>query len=190
MIIEEISNGRVKVVINEAELLEHNITPEAIKNGSKHLHTFLFGLMEQIRLATHFDPFDGQVVIEATRDSDVLILIVSKVSKKRELTPEYKRRVKNAKPVLAKNKQAPVVYIFDSFSDLCDALRQIDESVLKKCELYEIDRVYYFYTLSESCAVLSEYCSRKSSVISRDFLQEHASSSFLSDTLVTVSKSV
>jgi len=131
--IEIIGKDRIKVMLSEAEMQERNLTNEVLVNKSEMLNSFLFEVMEEIREKTEFNPYNGQVVVEAIRGNEGLMLLISKAEReKRKLTPEDKEKIRNAKPVVKKKKTLKQIYIFENFENLCSAVIRLEDRSFEK----------------------------------------------------------
>ena len=180
MNIEIIGKDRIKVVLSEAEMEERNLTNDVLVNKSELLNSFLFEIMEEIREKTEFNPYNGQVVVEAIRGSEGLMLIISKANReKKKLTAADKEKIRRAKPVVKKKETQRQIYIFDDFENLCSAVIRLGEGSFEKSSVYRIGKVFYFYLEQDegflkSSAVLSEYCSQKASADMIFYVEEHS----------------
>lgn len=180
MNIEIIGKDRIKVMLSEAEMQERNLTNEVLVNKSEMLNSFLFEVMEEIREKTEFNPYNGQVVVEAIRGNEGLMLLISKAEReKRKLTPEDKEKIRNAKPVVKKKKTLKQIYIFENFENLCSAVIRLEDRSFEKSSMYRIGKFFYFHLVQDegffkSSAVLSEYCSRKANSDMISYIEEHS----------------
>lgn len=177
MNIEIIGKDKVRVIISETELAERHLTHESLKQGSAYLNKFLFEIMEKIRHTTKFDPYAGQVVVEAVKSGDGLMMIISKA--KRTLTKEDKARIRRATPKIKKPEEETCIYIFEDFEDLCAALVRLDCECFEKSSLYRVDNTFYFVLKQKdgflkSAAILSEFCLDVASTDITKFLLEHS----------------
>lgn len=80
MKITKITNNEIVVFLNEMDLELFDITPESMGTKSASLHKFLFALMETVSTETGFNPYDGQVVVEASPYDGGIKLSITKVS--------------------------------------------------------------------------------------------------------------
>ena len=180
MRIERLSDSRVRVTLTNTDLVGLNISVEQLRPDSKELHTFLFNIMETIRSETDFNPYNGQVVVEAMPSSEGISIIISKIHTNREKTLSDKsKRIKSITPHI--KKKAAEVFCFECMDDLCNGLSQMEEEVFLQSSLYRMDGKYYFI-LSEakgfvkSISVLLEYSSKYGSgMICENFVREHGS---------------
>ncbi len=80
MKIKKISNEEVIVFLNTSDLELFDLSPESFEPRSAELHRFLFMLMETVREETGFDPYEGQVVVEAATSENGVHLSISKIN--------------------------------------------------------------------------------------------------------------
>ena len=80
MRIEKLNNDKVVVTLTTADLTTLDIDIKQLSPNSKELHTFLFHIMETIHKETGFNPYSGQVVVEATPSSEGITILVSRLN--------------------------------------------------------------------------------------------------------------
>jgi adapter protein MecA 1/2 len=168
MRIEKLADNRIKVTLTTADLMHLDINIDQLTPNSKELHTFLFHLMETIREETDFNPYSGQVVVEATPSSDGISILISKMQmNEKGLTREQFRKISSIKPKIKQNKNPLEIYYFDDFGNLCDALVNLQSEALSASELYRNDDKYCILIEHEkkyekSICVLREFATEKS----------------------------
>lgn len=144
MKIEKLNNDKIKVTLSPSDLFELNIDVKQLTPDSKELHAFLFQIMETIREETDFNPYSGQVVVEATPSLDGMSITVSRISlNKHKIT---KQEFKKVTAVRAKTKKyaETAIFLFDNFDDMCEALKQARKNELIAGSLYKLDENYCF----------------------------------------------
>lgn len=162
MRIERLNNDKIKVTLTTADLINLDIDVEQLAPNSKELHTFLFHIMETIREETGFNPYNGQVVVEATPSRDGISIMVSRLnSASRKIS---KDQFNNTKSIKAKKKRIArtEIFYFDNFNDMCAALTEIDNAALAAGSLYSLDNTYCFIIGNEpqfnkSIHIMSEF---------------------------------
>lgn len=158
MRIEKLADNKIKVTLTSADLTHMDIKIEQLTPNSKELHTFLFNVMETIREETGFNPYNGQVVVEATPIKDGLSIMVSKIAEaKQPITREQFKRIKSIKPKKKQNTVKFSLYYFDDFDVLCDALVNIEEKALKNSELYKRSDRYCLMVKKDAAFAKSHY---------------------------------
>ncbi len=182
MKIEVIEENKIRVLLTQTELAERNLTSDNLKKNTPYLNEFLFEIMEQIREETGFNPYNGQVVVEASPEGEGLVLIVTKLTaQKKKISAEKKQQYINAKPKCVRKRTS--IYIFNNFEDLCGAVIRLDKRAFDNSCLYKMDERFYYYLnqgagFEKSNAVLSEYSDRFGKMCSKEYLEEHGDKVF------------
>ena len=175
MKIEKFEKDKIKVTLTAADLVLYDIEADSVHPDSPKLHKFLFDVMESVKEETGFNPYSGQVVVEAHRDDSGISLIISKIkinTVKEKINPE------KVKSVTAKKKVKKIRYIFKSFDDLCDALKMIKNEAVSDAALYQYDNKWHlvnsFYD-KRADYLLREFCFEAREISGGNvFLNEHA----------------
>ena len=178
MRIEKLSGDRIKVTLSSSELINFDIDVSTLTPDSKELHSFLFHVMEAVREETGFNPYNGQVVVEATPSRDGISIIVSKM---RPSSRKIKEDIKNGISVQAKIKQNPKysIFYFGDFDDLCNALCLLRDDELSLGSLYRMNDTYCYVTkntskFSRCIAIMSEFASKTSAYpLQLTYIMEH-----------------
>ena len=136
MRIEKLNKDKIKVTLTTAELINLDIDVKRLSPDSKELHTFLFHIMETIREETGFNPYNGQVVVEATPSQDGISILVKRLNKGiKKITEEQFKKVVSVKPK-KKEPGTECVFYFETFNDMCGAISEMDKSILSKASLF------------------------------------------------------
>ncbi len=167
MRIEKLDSGKIKVTLTTADLDSLDIDLKHLTPDSQELHTFLFNIMETIKEETGFNPYTGQVVVEATSSNDGISLLVSKMNAPtRRIT---KSQFDKATAVTAKQKHLSKteIFYFDNFDDLCSALKEINTKSIMAGNLYKLNNTYCFTIISKleyslCINTMSEFSAKKS----------------------------
>ena len=177
MRIEKLELNKIKVTIYPVDLCDMNINIKALKPDSPQLHTFLFKVMEKVKKETGFNPYSGQIVVEASPMGECVELTVTKISDKKPSSID-KKKIKRVRARIKTNNIKNAVYCFGTFDDLCTALIRISEETLKKASAYEIENTY---VLGVSDIPLNEHILLKefindfeANTLTVKFLDEHA----------------
>lgn len=181
MKIEKMADNKVKVIIPKAEMQKLGIAPDRLKPDAKELHALMFFIMQAVKAETDFNPFSGQVAMEAFPHNEGMCVIISKAGEQPQLTREDLKKRKRLKPVVKQRPDAE--YAFYEFENLCTALCMADDELLAQTALYKFEELYILWVPSrlnkgELRHVLSEYGARNIAHESgtREFLEEHARS--------------
>ena len=199
MRIERLAENKVKVTLTGDDLSGFDISVKKLSKNSTELHSFLFKIMETIREETGFNPYSGQIVIEAQSVGDGISITISKIEQNITKTIE---KVRNGKRIRARVRESGAdvcTYYFDSFDALCEAVINIAPSVHKTAALYKLDGQYCYIVdfdgalfksgglLCETISVLAEF-SVRSSVLPMQHLhiKEHGRLIAEGDSLVSM----
>lgn len=175
MRIEKLTDNRIKVTLTSADLMKLDINIKQLTPDSKELHTFLFHIMETIREETDFNPYSGQVVVEATPMSDGISIIVSKLCAEREIRKQP-RKITSVRPKQKNSNISVKAYYFDDFEALCDVLAGLRRDTLLSGKLYRKESEYcLIITRSKhSDYILSEFSTGKFSYsVKPEHIMEH-----------------
>ncbi|MCC8161563.1 MAG: adaptor protein MecA [Oscillospiraceae bacterium] len=179
MRIEKLNSDKIKVTLTSADLINLNIDVEQLAPDSKELHTFLFHIMETIREETGFNPYSGQIVVEAMPSSDGIIIMVSRL--KTTSAQITKERFNKATSVKAKRKTSTrtEIFYFERFEDMCAAITETDEGSLAAGSLYKLNNTYCFTIKNElkhaKCIhTMYEFSAKKSAYpLQTAYIKEH-----------------
>ncbi len=179
MRIEKLNDDKIKVTLTTTDLINLDIDVKQLAPDSQELHTFLFHIMETIREETGFNPYSGQVVVEATPSRDGISIMVRRLkgSKKHITREEFNRATSvNAK---VKREIKTEIFYFMSFDDLCAALKELEHDDLLSGSLYSLNKTFCFAINNESrfnrCIhIMTEFSADKSIYPLRlTYIKEH-----------------
>ena len=147
---------------------------------STELHTFLFHIMETIREETGFNPYNGQVVVEATPSQDGISILVKRLNKGiKKITEEQFKKVVSVKPK-KKELGTECVFYFETFNDMCGAISEMDKSILSKASLFKLNKTYCILIRNDNenmrgINVIREFTERMSIYpLQNEYIKEHA----------------
>lgn len=175
MRIEKLTDNRIKVTLTSADLMSLNINIKQLTPDSKELHTFLFHIMETIHEETDFNPYSGQVVVEATPAQDGISIIVSKLCAERDVRRQP-RKITSVRPKQKNGHTEFRTYYFDDFEALCETLVRLHGDLLLCGKLYRTGNDYCLIMkhTEKSDYILSEFSSDKSSYsMQAEHIMEH-----------------
>lgn len=180
MRIERLTDNRIKVTLTAADLTNLDISINQLTPNSKELHTFLFHIMETVREETGFNPYSGQVVVEATPSGGGISILISKLNcEKERITREQFRKISSIKPKIKNKAIALDTYYFDSFDDLCGALLRMEDGAVQNGKLYRFESEYCLIlkngkNFRQSSYALSEYSKKRAvNVLNAEHIMEH-----------------
>lgn len=168
MRIEKIELNKIKITLLCEDLQMYNINVKKINPDSPELHTFLCEMMKIVRSETNFNPYEGQVVVEATPSGDGLVLMLSKLGE-----IQAKPRIRRIRAYKKAPEQKEYICIFLNFGMLGEYFKICTH--LSGASLYEMNEKFYLIFSSDSPdSRLREFGRLKqSSEISKSYLAEH-----------------
>ena len=176
MRIEKLEMNKIKVTVFPVDLMDMNVSISNLKPDSPQLHNFLFEIMEKVKEETGFNPYAGQIMVEASPVGDCIELVVTKINNNQKEEP--KKVTRKVKAVLKNKEIKKEVYFFNTFDDLCEALKELENESLLNAECYEIEKKYALSIKIKSATeenILREFCcSMDNKKLSSVFLSEHA----------------
>lgn len=182
MKIEKLEMNKIKVTLSAMDLVDMNVNVRMLTPNSPHLHDFLHEVMEKVRMQTGFNPYNGQVVVEATPKEDGIILTVTK------LAEEKRRQPKKIRVSAVKNRYT---YRFSSFENLCELFRNKDSADFSKCALYEYMDKFYMVIPKGAISGISEFSEQYSGTLLNEyFLREHGKCHAECERLVSMAEGV
>ncbi len=179
MRIERLNDNKIKVTLTTSDLTDLDIDMKRLTPDSRELHAFLFHIMETIREETGFNPYSGQVIVEASPTGEGMSIIISRLN--RSVKRVTRSRFKNASGVKAvlKNPDETEIFYFEAFRDLCSALKETENSSLGSGSLYRLGTTYCFTIKSDMsnrhCInIMSEFsASRSKYPMQITYIKEH-----------------
>jgi adapter protein MecA 1/2 len=177
--IEKLNDNKIKVTLTTMDLVNLDIDIKQLAPDSKELHAFLFHIMETIRLETGFNPYSGQVMVEATPSRDGISILVSKLkNNSKRITKAQFNSAKGVKAKL-KTEDKTEIFYFENFDDLCAALAASPRDSLHCGALYKLGDTYCFVIKdgkqNRKClAVMSEFAPKRSKYpMQLAYIREH-----------------
>lgn len=191
MKIEKLDGNKVKVDVTSDDLLNLNLNVDSLTPDSPELHAFLFQIMEKVKKETGFNPYSGQIVVEATPTGEGITLMVTRIGRQLQKKKTSYKKVRAVKKVPAREDR---VYAFEVFDELCEAVKAADEALFLHGALYEYRKVHYLILENiddRAHALFSEFCTRwMYPAHFRYFLEEHAKRVAHGDSLQTLVRGI
>lgn len=178
MQIEKEDSNKIRIILKPIDLAEMNVSIENLKPDSPQLHNFLYEIMERVREETGFNPYAGQIVVEALPIGEGMILTVTRISQQKKTAVPPKAKIRRVKAVINdKSKKKSTAFVFDSFDDFCSALTVLNKETLIKSDYYKLNNKNVLLvngaTLCER-SVLKEYAiSSKSGGVVNSYMSEY-----------------
>ena len=192
--IEKENANKIRVILKPLDLREMNINIENLKPNSPQLNRFLYEIMERVREETGFNPYNGQIVVEAVPRDEGIVLTVTRLVPPD--TPTAKSAVKKGKfrAVTKKHSESKTAFFFDAFEDLCKELTMLSESTLKKSDYYSMGKSNILVICGAAKRekyILKEYASEfKNGIIFESHLKEYAKHVAGGDKLVSMAEGI
>ena len=176
--IEKLELNKVKVTVFPFDLVNMNISVNNLKPDSPQLHSFLFKVMERVKKETGFNPYSGQIVVEASPEGECIILTVTRVLDNLSKTKGV-ANPKKIRAVLKEEKGREAVYYFDDFDVFCKAFINMSEETVKKASYYNIKNSHVLLikdAYESEHTFLKEFCDtfEDNNLLSQMFLEEHS----------------
>lgn len=169
MKIEKIEMNKIKVTISALDLVNMNINIKSLTPNSPSLHDFLFEVMEEVRAQTGFNPYSGQVVVEATPSEGGIILTVTRLAEENP-APCRPKKVR----VVGHRSPQKLTYSFSSFENLCELFSASETAEFVKASLYEYNEQFFLTLPKHNNLSLAEFATPADSAsLGESFLGEH-----------------
>jgi len=169
MRIEKLELNKVKVTLFSDDLRMFNIDVKKIMPDSPEVYEFLGEIMKKVRIETNFNPYDGQVVVEATPVDDGLILMVSKTEKvHRKIDP---KKIKSIRAVKKMPKES--IYEVQDFDEACKLIENCMDFIDGTTVLYNMNDKFYFVFAKENLRIREFAKKLDSGYIFANVLKEH-----------------
>ncbi len=166
MKIEQIAPDKVKVTLSDADLVDMEIDPTCFLSDTNALNGFIVELMHEIYEKTDFNPYHGNIKMEAQSETGGMtillsktnsafpmpdkgkpgikgIMAVSEVRTRRLRKAPEKKKIKNIRVIKpGSTPKSMQTFIFSDFENVCAALMRMSPSVTEISEFYRMDEVY------------------------------------------------
>ena len=201
--IEKLEDNKIQVILTTADLTSMNIDINSLSGESVELNAFLFNIMERIKEETGFNPYGGQVLMEAMPiGDDGISILVSKVhSHSGRITRTQFKRIRSVRAKTEEKEdidpeaRSEVFYI-ETFDDVCAALSELSLKTLAVSSLYKMESMYGFLAVktaktARDIELLSEFSYRQSYYpLQEVYIREHGELIAAGKRLVSMAKGV
>ena len=191
MHIERLDPNKLKIILSDMDFADFSVTKKQLAMDRDMLRSFILKLMDTISEETDFNPYNGNIVIEAKEQDSGMSIIVSKAPISRKYTKEELKKATHinatakVKSDVAK-KAMHNIYTFSSFEDVCQVLNMVNNHIHNKSSLYKYNNTYCYLTkiddtvynkdmpLCKALGVFNEYCDySQTSIIKTNHIKEH-----------------
>ena len=181
MKIERIESNKIKVTLTSLDLVDMNVTVKSLTPASPILTGFLHEVMERVIEKTGFNPYDGQVMVEATPEDDGIVLMVTKLFEEKPI----KKPIKGVRAKIKKKSLS--TYKFSDFSDVLSLFDAAKTEDFANSSLYEYMDNFYIVSPKDSIKNISEFTeASENSCLSETFLKEHGKLHAKGESLVSM----
>lgn len=184
MKIMKLENDRIKVVLSDNDLIKLDVNFENISPESPEMSIFLTKILKAIGDETGIVIDEGQILIEAGKEGDCVVLIISKAQHGFSLG---KRRKLKTMP-----KSDRIIFEISAFDELFMMLANVNEKVLERMRVYRYNTSFYLsvpkFPITASICEFSRRC-RKNHV-AEAFLSEHGKLIAQNEQVVKMAKEI
>lgn len=168
MKIERIESNKIRVTLSSFDLVDMNVTAKSLTPSSPVLTGFLHDVMEKVVEKTGFNPYDGQVMVEATPDGDGIVLVVTKLSPEKP----KKRKIKNVKVRVRKKNLS--TYKFAEFIDITYLFMATTPEDFIDGGLYDYNGDFYMVIPKDAVKNICEFAEETTDLsLNAAFFEEH-----------------
>lgn len=199
MRIEQVSLDKVRVMLSPKDLADMNIDPKMFFSDSSVLQTFILHILEEIHRKTDFNPYHGNLTMEAMpgEDDSMSILLskgaelklpdADKITAVNAVRAEKNRgKIRSIKAVKKENNEekkankenGAASLVFAAFEDMCGAISRMSAKGLEMSELYDTDEGYTLIIpvtaeTMDDFAVLMEFSADVRRMMRYEYIREH-----------------
>ena len=194
MQIEKEDSNKIRIILKPIDLQEMNVNIESLKPNSPRLHSFLYEIMERVREETGFNPYLGQIIVEASPMGEGMELTVTRVSHQKNPPVPANAKIRRVKAVRNTSSPKRTAFIFECCDDFCNALIHITPDTLQKSSYYKLCKndilIVKDISLQEK-NILREYSvSSKSGGVVEPYANEHGNLIASGNKLVSMAKGI
>lgn len=178
MEVERISENKIKVLIDNQEAKELNISEKMLARNTPEIQRMFRRAIAIAEERMDFSIEGAKLFVETIPSyTDGIGMLITKVCTERELQTavdncSYKGKIKRNEIQRAGGKSRRIrkyIYKFASFDDVCSAANRLNGNIDGISSLYKLDEEYYLYVLpaspifmTDADTVLTEYSEKVS----------------------------
>ncbi len=175
MKIEKIHFNKIKVTFTLEDLIEHNITPEAVRNNAPWVQKVLMTVVERARDEIGFEAHDARLMVEAMPGAnDSMVMYITRLAPDddiKDVLQNAKKRLKlKIRPAVSENSKTSCI-AFDDFEDAIKLSHSASD--FDGGELYFYLGKYYLTVPSDAPWYLAEFGKYSSDDLLCDLICEH-----------------
>lgn len=185
MRIERVGENKIRIFVSYDDLEERDIDFESFNYNSPETQELFWDLMEQAEIELGFEAQESQLCIEAVTDVEHgFVITITKVEEEAEfesiqkfIKNRYRKKDLSLKKKAVRICSTLVIYMIDSFDDLCVLSSLLLPLYTGRSKVYSLDGQYYLVLGATETHVsnqkqfdsyLSEYADKMQNV---DFLE-------------------
>ena len=174
MRIEKIHLNKIKITFTTEDLIEHNITPDAVRENPPRIQKILMNIVRRAGEEVGFTADESRIMVEAVGTEDgSMVMYITKL----ETEEELKEAMRNAKKKLrlkARRIPSEINRVCITFDDFEDAIRLATEASGDfEGALYFYNDRYHLITTGEAPVYFSEYGRAFINAEICDMIEEH-----------------
>jgi len=213
MKIEQLAPDKVRVTLSSQDLKEMEIDPKHFLSDTAVLNGFIIELMNEIYDKTDFNPYQGNITMEAQSDSEGMTIMLSKsdfipaisadkghirgiIGVPKPMVKKIENKNRKIKKVNAVKKPVFLhTYEFTDFNNLCDALIRISTEIVSLSELYHTNGGYALLVpdkkeYSDDFAIVSEFSDSFKRSMVFEHIREHCECIAKGESLVSMREGI
>ncbi len=191
MHIERLDRNKLRILLSNMDFEDFSVSKKELATDRDVLRSFILKLMDTINEETDFNPYNGNIVIQAKEHDEGMSITISKSLFSKKYTKEELQNARHIKAVskdksCIKRRELFNIYKFSNFEDMCKALILVDDFIHKNSSLYNYNGTYCYMMvindrfakheklLCESLNIFNEYSdSSQTSNIKTNHIKEH-----------------
>ncbi len=191
MHIERLDRNKLRILLSNVDFEDFSVSKKELATDRDVLRSFILKLMDTINEETDFNPYNGNIVIQAKEHDEGMSITISKSIFSKKYTKEELQNAHHIKAVPKdksgiKKRELFNIYKFTDFEDMCKALILVDDFIHKNSALYNYNGTYCYMLvindrfskheklLCENLNIFNEYSdSSQTSHIKTNHIKEH-----------------
>lgn len=141
MKIEKIHLNKIKVTFTPEDLIEHNITPEAVRDNAPWVQKVLMMVVRRAEEETGFTAHDARLMVEALpSDTGSMVMYITKLESDEDLSDalsQVKRKIKLKVRPVTPPVHNNICISFESFEDMIELSHLAEEDFTGRLYFYE-----------------------------------------------------
>lgn len=175
MRIEKINFNKIKVTFSPEDLIEHNITPEAVRTNAPNIHSLLMNIVKRAHEEMGFSAENARLMVEAMPgEADSMVMYITKLESDEDLKDVICDVKKKIRLKVKKSEPSLPARLCVSFEDFEDALKlACFAHDVNEGELYFFEGRYHLIVSCEAANRFSEFGSSTTNDQICDLIMEH-----------------